>query len=498
MKLSHVARSSLLIATFFALDKGIGLLRAVLFNRQFLAADRDIFFVSNNIPDLLSALISGGALGMALIPVLTETLDEDGKEAAWALFTRILNLAFLVTAGIAAVTMLFARPLIEHFIAPGFTPAQWETAARLMRLDLVAILIFSASGLVMGGLQTRQHFLLPAMAPAMYNLGQIVGILVLGPIFGIEGMVYGVILGALLHLSIQIPGLLHYGYRWSPSLNLRHPRVAQVLLLMGPRVLNMVFLQSYFLTRDRFASFFDDGAVSALNNGWFIQQVPETLIGTAIAVALLPTLSDLVTRREDEIFRGTVNHALRALLAFTLPVAAVLGVVVRPLVAAVFGFEGYELNVVTDATRFFLLGLTGHTWLEVAVRSFYAMQKPRWPVIAAGAQAAGFILLGWLLSGWLGAAGIALADALTFSVQAVVLLILLNRYYPGALDVRPTLLRAGFSALLCGGTAYLLLNFLPLAPLYAALAAGAAAGLLALPFLWPELNLLMRIGVRKE
>jgi putative peptidoglycan lipid II flippase len=498
MKLSHIAKSSLLIAFFFALDKGVGLLRVVLFNRQFLPADRDIFFVSNNIPDLLSALISGGALGMALIPVLTETLDEDGKEAAWTLFSRILNLAFLVTAGIAALIMVFARPLIEHFIAPGFTPEQWGIAARLMRLDLLAILIFSISGLVMGGLQTRQHFWLPAMAPMMYNLGQIVGIQILGPIFGIDGMVYGVILGALLHLGVQIPGLIYYQYRWQPSLNLAHPRVTQVLLLMGPRLLNMVFLQSYFLTRDRFASFFEEGAVSALNNGWFIQQVPETLIGTAIAIALLPTLSDLVARREDALFSKTVNHALRALLALTVPIAAVIAVVVRPLVAVVFGFEGYELDVVTDATRFFLIGLTGHTWLEVAVRSFYAMQKPRWPVIAAGLQAMSFILLGWLLSDWLGAAGIALADTITFSIQALGLLIALNLFFPGSLDVRPSLLRTGLSGIVGGSAAYLLLTYLPLPPFQASLVAGGLGGLLALPFIWPELLLLVRIGARKE
>jgi peptidoglycan biosynthesis protein MviN/MurJ (putative lipid II flippase) len=126
------------------------------------------------------------------------------------------------------------------------------------------------------------------------------------------------------------------------------------------------------------------------------------------------------------------------------------------------------------------------------------MQKPRWPVLAAGVQAAAFILLGWLFSNWLGAAGIALADTLTFSVQALVLLFLLNRIYPGALDVRPTMLRAALSAVVCGSTAYLLLNFLPLAPLYAALAAGIVGGLLALPFILPELSLLVRIGAQKE
>jgi putative peptidoglycan lipid II flippase len=118
--MSRIARASLLIAFFFGVDKILGLLRQVLFNRQFGAVERDIFFVSNNIPDLLSALISGGALGLALIPVLSEHLEEKGRQDAWALFARILNLAFLVTAGISLVIIALADPLIEHVIAPGF------------------------------------------------------------------------------------------------------------------------------------------------------------------------------------------------------------------------------------------------------------------------------------------------------------------------------------------------------------------------------------------
>ena len=123
--MSRIAKSSLIIAVFFAIDKVFGLLRQVLFNRTFGPAERDVFFVSNNIPDLLSALISGGALGMALIPVLTEYLEKEDRRAAWALFNRIVNLAFIVTAAIALLVMLFAEPLIQHIIAPCFTPEQW-------------------------------------------------------------------------------------------------------------------------------------------------------------------------------------------------------------------------------------------------------------------------------------------------------------------------------------------------------------------------------------
>ena len=238
--MKHIARSTLIIAVFFAFDKVLGFIRQVLIARQFgLTYEIDVFNAANNIPDLLSALISGGALGVALIPVLSEYLDRRGRNAAWELFSRILNLAFLVTGALALVIILFAEPMVSWLIAPGFPAEQQRLTAELMRLDLGAILIFSISGLVMAGLQANQHFLLPALAPGLYNIGQIFGVAVLaperglslGPItlpafgLGIHGLVYGVILGALLHLCIQLPGLRRFGFRWTPAIDLGNPGV---------------------------------------------------------------------------------------------------------------------------------------------------------------------------------------------------------------------------------------------------------------------------------
>lgn len=492
--MSRISRASLIIAVFFGLDKLLGLLRTVLFSRAFSPADRDVFFVSNNIPDLLSALISGGALGIALIPVLTEHLQLKGRTAAWHLFSQIINLAFLVTAAIAFVIILLAEPLIQHVIAPGFNdPVKWELASSLMRLDLLAIMIFSISGLVMAGLQANQHFLFPAMAPVLYNLGQIFGILVLAPRFGIYGLAYGVILGALLHLGIQIPGLLIHKFHWSPGIDLQNPGVRQVLHLMGPRLLTMLCLQSYYLARDRFASFYQEGAVSALNYGWFIQQVPETLIGTAIAIALLPSLSEYLTNQERERFRETINRALRVMLAFTLPIAALLAVAIRPIVQILFGFGPEETEMVVWTTRAFLLGLTGHTWLEVAVRSFYAQQDAKTPLKAAFLQALAFLGAAWALSSWLGPAGIALADSLTFTGQAVLLLFILNRRFPQVLQVKTTLVRTLVASAVGGFLALVLLLYLPLPSLVKTLGALAAGGMAALPWIWPEIRSLVRL-----
>jgi putative peptidoglycan lipid II flippase len=430
---------------------------------------------------------------LALIPVLTEHLEEGGRRDAWALFSRILNLAFLVTGGIALIVIVFAEPLVRTVIAPGFNdPVRWALTARLMRLDLLAILIFSISGLVMAGLQANQHFLTPAMAPAMYNLGQIVGILVFGPMFGIMGMVYGVILGALLHLGVQVPALLRHGFRWSPGIRLSDPGVRQVLTLMGPRVLSMLALHFYFLARDRFASFYQDGGVSALNNGWFIMQLPETLIGTSIAIALLPSLSELVTHHDEAGFRQTVNRALRAMLALSLPAAAVLAAGIRPLVGIVFNFGAVETEMVVWATRAFLLGLVGHAWLEVGVRSWYATQNARVPLLGAALMAVLYVPLAMLLSRTIGHTGLALADTLAFGSQALLLLILLNRRHPGILQVGDTLLRSLGSAALGGALTYATL-LLPLPSLAGAGLALVVGGLASLPLIWPEIKTLARL-----
>ncbi|HPY32388.1 MAG TPA: lipid II flippase MurJ, partial [Anaerolineaceae bacterium] len=183
-KISRLTKVSLLLAVLFSLDKLLGVARQMLVSRQFgLSAELDVFNAANNLPDMLFMLISGGALAIAFIPVLTEVLSKDGREKAWALFSNILNISFLVTAALALLIAIFARPLVSGNlgIAPGFSSAQMELTIKLLRLNLISTLIFSLSGLVMAGLQANQHFFLPALAPIFYDFGQIFGVLILAP-----------------------------------------------------------------------------------------------------------------------------------------------------------------------------------------------------------------------------------------------------------------------------------------------------------------------------
>jgi putative peptidoglycan lipid II flippase len=516
--MSHFARSSLIIAAFFGLDKVIGFVRALIVNRQFgLTYELDVFNAANNIPDLLSALISGGALGVALIPVLSEYLEREGRSAAWDLFSRIINFAFIVT-GVIAVGVVFAAPwLVDNVIAPGFPAVQKALTIQLMRLDLFAILIFSISGLVMAGLQANQHFVLPALAPSLYNIGQIFGAVILapdgsttlGPItlpgfgLGIHGLVYGVIIGAALHLGIQLPGLARHRFRWTPRINLRHAGVRQILRLLAPRVVTMLFIQFFFLVRDNLASGMGEGAVTALNLGWFIMQVPETLLGTAIAIALLPTIAEIFARGEKENFRQSVNGAARSILALTVPAAVLLAMGIRPLAQAAFGFDLAETERVVIATRFYLIGLTGHALLEIAARSFYAQKDAIIPLIAAAVNARVYFTLAILLSKQFGFWGIALANSIAFTSEALLLLWLLDRRFPGILKIKNTIIRVSLSSAVVGATLYFILHLEFIASLSTLASAGLTAGAtlvglaVIFPFILPELRLLIRLGGKR-
>ncbi|MBI4769206.1 MAG: hypothetical protein HY784_02030, partial [Chloroflexi bacterium] len=314
--MTRVFRFSLLLAVFFGIDKIVALGRQVLVGRAYgVGRALDAFNAANNLPDALFALISGGALAMAFIPVLSEYLERRDRAAAWGLFSRVANTAFLLTAGLALPLAAFAGPLVRRVVAPGFDPQQQALVAALMRLDLIATLIFSVSGLVIGGLQANQHFLLPALAPILYNVGQIVGVVWLAPHWDIYGLAYGVILGAVLHLGVQIPALIRYGFRWTPRLDWGDPGLRRVAKLMAPRILTLAAIHLIFIATDRFASRLSTGAVTAIAYGWLLMQVPETVIGTAIGTALLPTLSEQAARGDRAALAGSLRRALAAILA---------------------------------------------------------------------------------------------------------------------------------------------------------------------------------------
>lgn len=497
-KLSFLARTSILVAGFFLLDKTLAFVREGIISRIYRddVGLLDVFNSANNLPDVLFAMISGGALAMAFIPLMNEYLTEKGKAAAWDLFSRVANIAFLATLLVAIPIAIFAQQLVNHVVVPGFSAEQKILVADLMRLNLISTIIFSISGLVMASLQANQHFLLPALAPTMYNVGQILGALLFVPLFGIRGLVYGVILGAAFHLLIQVPALFKYGFKWTPALDLRNTGLIQALKLLAPRLLTMGGIQLIVILRDRFASFLgQEGAVTALARGWQIMQIPETILGTAIATAMLPTLAELASRADWGGFRDTVERALRVLIALTIPVAAVMAAGVAPLVRAIFGFDEATSQLITWTTRAYMLTLTGFCIHEIATRSFYARKEPMFPLYAVILRVALFILIGVAGLAFfrqVGAPIIALGEVAVL-IEAIVLFLLLSKRMHEPLRVGGSVTRGLVAALVGGATAYGLAWGVPGGAVVTALLGMSVGGIVALAIVWKDVRLLVHL-----
>jgi putative peptidoglycan lipid II flippase len=499
-KLSRLTINSLVIAFFFLIDKVFAFIRTGIISRRY--ADEvhllDTFNAANNLPDVLFALISGGALAMAFVPLLTEYLTTKDRAAAWDLFSRVANVAFLVTGSIAVVIAIFAQPIVdaELGIAPGFDVEQRTLLAELMRLNLVGTILFSISGLVMASLHANQHFVLPAIAPSMYNIGQIFGAIFLVPTYGIHGLVYGVIIGAVFHLGIQIPALFKFGFRWTPALNLRHTGLIEALKLMAPRLLTMGGIQIIVLARDNLASRLDQvGAVTSLTYGWMVMQVPETILGTAIATAMLPAISELAAKKDWVEFRHTIERALRVLIALTLPVAAVMSAGIHPLVRAVFAFDEATTTLLTWTTRAYLMTLTGFSIHEIAARSFYARKEPLYPLYAVMIRFVIFLGIGFIGLTFfkeIGAPIIAFAEiALLF--EAIILFTWLSRRTHEPLQVGDAVIKGLVSAVVGGIVTYLIALYLPGGALVTALIGMVIGGLISLALVWSEAKLLLRL-----
>jgi len=433
----RVARAAIIVMAFFVLSRALGFLREIVIARQFgTSAELDAYLAAFRIPDLLFALMAGGALGSALIPVLSEYLARDDERAAWKLASAVLNWVVLAMGGVATLAALGAPVLVRTVIAPGFTPAQHALTAELMRWMLLSTLIFGISGIVMGILNARQHFLLPALAPAVYNLAIALGAWLLGPSLGVRGAVVGVVVGAAAHLLVQLPALRRFDVRYWPRLAPHDPGVREVGRLMAPRALGLAAVELNHLVNVVLASGLAAGSLAALNYGRMIMLLPEGVIAQSVAIAAFPTFSALVARDEHAALQRVFRTTLRSVLYLTLPATVGLILLREPLVVALLqrgAFDARSSAATAWALLFYALGLASHAALEIITRAFYAAHDTRTPVgVGVAAMLANALLSVALIAlfrqlGWAPHGGLALANTLATTAEMGVLLFLLHR-----------------------------------------------------------------------
>lgn len=418
-----VARSATLVAVFFAVDKGLGLIRDAVIGRAFGAsAALDAYYAAFELPDALFNVVAGLALATALIPVLSAYTERGDSKGAWDLASVVINWALLVVSLASIIAAVFARQVIGA-VAPGFGPERADLATQLMRWVLLQTVVSSISGIMMSVLQAHQHFLLPAAAPIAYTLGRIAGALWLAPRWGIFGLAWGGLAGTVGHFLIQVPGLIGYGARWRPAL--RHPDLGAVLSLMGPRMLGVGVTYLNFVLPTFLGSRLAPGAIASYEYGWRLMQFPETIIGTALGLTVFPTLAQRANAADHQGLRETAGWALRLVLGLAIPAAVGMMILGEPLTALFLergAFDAAATARVYRGLQAFALGLVTHSLLEVASRLFYAQRDMWTPLWAAMAGLATNGLTGWLMLRPFEHAGLALANGLGAGVQVIVLL----------------------------------------------------------------------------
>ena len=452
----HLLRSSVVVIALFALGKVVGLFRARFVAQAFGAgAEYDAFTAANQLPELFFAVIAGGSLAAALIPVYSQYLSREGRDASARLAHTILTLVLLVLGTVSAAGILLAPWLTTHVLVPDFSPEQQLLTARIMRVILVQTTIFGFSGAIGSLLNAHQHFALPALAPLSLDIGYFVGLFVFVPRLGIIGLAWGTVVGALFHVLIQLPALWRYRIGYRPALDLRLRGVGEIIRLMGPRIVTLGTIQFADLFIIRLASALPTGATSAYFYGYALMQFPQTLFGTAIALVVFPTLAELYNADDIVGLRRAAAQTLSIVWTLTLPAAVATVLLGRPNIVTLFqggAFDEQATQLVFAVLVAFSGRIVAESTLDVVARLFYARHNTFVPMLA---------YLGWLLVtiaaiyalvDGRGVVGLALATTLSFTLLALTLLEL-NRRALGGLGGRTlplAFLRAAIGAAVMG------------------------------------------------
>ena len=431
----ELARAAGVVMVAFVASRALGLAREMIISSQFGTSwELDAYLAAFRVPDLIFQIIARGALGSAFIPVFTEYLARGKKEEAWRLASAIFNIVFIAVTVASLLAAIFAPQLVARVVAPGFGPREQALTTSLMRLMLLSSVVFGVSGIAMGILNSFQHFLWPAWAPAIYNLSIIGGALFLVPTMGVYGLAIGVVVGSGLHLLIQVPELVRRGLSYFPILDLGHPGVREVGRLVLPRMLGLATMQINFLVNTILASGLVAGSLAALNYAWLLMFLPLGVFAMAIATVAFPTFSELTAKGELGELRRAFSLTLRVTWYLTVPATVGLFLLREPIIRLLlergrFGLE--STGAVAGALQFYALGLFAYATVEIVTRAFYALHDTLTPVLVGLASMVVNIVLCLLLVGPLTHGGLALANSLATMAEMAWLLFILRRRMKG-------------------------------------------------------------------
>ena len=438
----QIARAAGTVMIAIVFGQLAGLVSKILVANAFPAAELDAFFTANRVSETLFTLIAAGALGSAFLPTFTGLLVKNERPAAWKLASSLINLVTFILSIAALLASIFAPQIVRYLLAPGLSrdPEIFALAVNLLRIQSVSAVLFGIGGLIISILNAHQVFFVPQITAAMYQLGQIFGVLVLARWMGIYGLAWGVVIGAGLFVLIQLPSLFKLKGEFSFSLGRGNPDLVRVVQLMGPRVFGAAIVQLNFWVNNNLGSKMVEGSIQSLSYGFVLMVMAQAAIAQSVAIAAMPTFSAQHALGKLDEMRSSLASALRGMLLLALPASVGLILLARPIVSMLFErgeFTATIAKMTAWALIWYAAGLVGHSIMEVLTRAFYAQQDTKTPVIigviAMGLNVVFSITFAKLFEqvGWIPVGGLALANSLATALEATALFIFMRKRLNG-------------------------------------------------------------------
>ncbi len=469
--LTRTQSSIISAATVLGITSGftavLGLVKSRLLTSYFGVADElTVFYIADRIPNLIYSLFVVGVLSTVFIPVYTEAIKKNGEDAH-EIASMIISAGLLFFILLGGAAFIFADQIIGLLALGQFSPQELTLGVSLMRIMLGAQLILVISSFLTSLLQSYNYFLLSSLAPILYNLGMIVGIVAFSEKYGIYGAVYGVVIGALAHLFIQVPALRKVKYKYSLRLNFKNNYVQKMFGLIPPRILSVLVANLMATFHNSLALLVSKPSVIHLKFADQLQSFPVNLFGVSVAAAALPALSRKSAPLEKDAFKKIFLTSLHQMFFLVIPCSVILLVLRIPIIRIVYGAAKFpwESTVKTSYTlAFFSLSIFSQSAVFLLTRGFYALKDTKTPVKVAVLTA----LLNLVLCltfvnalNW-GVWSIAFAYSLTSLIDMVALFALLAKSLGGfEIDsvIKP-FLKMSYSAVLMGVSLYLPLKLM--------------------------------------
>ncbi|MBI4837194.1 MAG: murein biosynthesis integral membrane protein MurJ [Candidatus Portnoybacteria bacterium] len=447
-----ITSAAVILGAASLVSRLLGVFRDRILAGKFGAGDAlDVYFAAFKVPDLIYGLLVVGALTAGFIPVFTAYLKTKSSntprtvlggysenrsrsgaamsEEAQYLANDVLNIVGLGLVLVCGLAIIFAGRIVP-LIVPGFGPEKLNLTISLSRLIFLSPIFLGISGVFSGVLQSFKHFIAFSLAPIFYNLGIIFGALFLTNSLGIYGLGLGVVLGAFLHMMIQIPSAVFLGFRYRPVLDFYHKGIRRIGRLMIPRTFSLGLSQFNFLAMTIIASTLTSGSLAVFNFAYNIYAFPLGIIAASYAVAAFPTMTRYVQEKDRKNFGRSFSFVFRQILFFVIPASALLIVLRAQIVRVLLGtgrFNWDNTILTIDALQFLVLGLFADALILLLIRGFFAIEDTTTPFVLGIFDTLIRVSTAYFLSRYWGVAGMAIGFASGCVVYAVLLWFFLGK-----------------------------------------------------------------------